>query len=168
MFANGGIYCEPHTVTEIRDGAEIYAEAPEEGKRVISERTAYIMNRLMRGVVLEGTGTSAQIDGLDVCGKTGTSQYGDHWFAGITPEYVCVVWYEEGTADGSTDSAVRVFHDAVEDLDRSEDRQYPTPPGVEELTYCRASGMISGSHCKDTGTGYYSRDNIPGICTECR
>lgn len=168
VFANGGIYYEPHTVTEILDGDNVYYAAPEDGERVISAQTAYIMNRLMSGVVRVGTGTSAQIDGVDVCGKTGTSEYGDHWFAGITPEYVCVVWHEEGMAGGSTDSSVRVFRDAVEALEHFEDQEYPQAPGVEELTYCRASGMISGSHCQDIGTGYYSRDNTPGVCTECR
>ena len=51
------------------------------------------MNRLLQGVVREGTATRAAIPGWSVAGKTGTTEnYGDAWFVGYTPELVVAVW----------------------------------------------------------------------------
>jgi penicillin-binding protein 1A len=48
---------------------------------------------MMKGVVIYGTGTAAQLDGRAMAGKTGTSQdYRDAWFMGFTADYVAGVW----------------------------------------------------------------------------
>lgn len=168
IFANGGAYYEPHAITEIRDDGNVYYTPSGEGTQVISRETAYIMNRLMRGVVLNGTGTSAQIEGVDVCGKTGTSEYGDHWFAGITPEYVCVVWHEAENEESSTDRSVQVFHDTVTALESEKGMEYPQPDSVNEIPYCEKSGLLRNMSCQNISTGYYTADNMPEICNKCR
>jgi cell division protein FtsI (penicillin-binding protein 3) len=43
-------------------------------RRVISEETAARLTDILKGVVSRGTGKAARVDGLDICGKTGTSQ----------------------------------------------------------------------------------------------
>ena len=168
IYANGGIYYTPHTVTQIMNGGSEYYAVAGKGVRVVSEETAFIMNRLMREVVLHGTGTLAQIKDAEVCGKTGTSEYGDHWFAGITPEYVCAVWYEDDSEIGTTDSSVQIFHDVIEALDPAEDAAYPTAENVYEMQYCRESGLLRGPSCQNIGTGYYAGNNMPETCNKCR
>jgi penicillin-binding protein 1A len=69
--------------------------------------TAYMVTDMLRTVVNSGTGTAANVPGLDVAGKTGTTnfdaktsaQFGypsnatnDSWFAGYTPQYTMAVW----------------------------------------------------------------------------
>ena len=62
-------------------------------RRVLSERTASTVNRLLQGVVREGTATRAAIPGFAVAGKTGTTEnYGDAWFVGYTPDLVVAIW----------------------------------------------------------------------------
>ena len=55
---------------------------------MISEKSAYILTDMLRGVITRGTGTGANI-GRDAAGKTGTtSDYVDAWFVGYTPDLV--------------------------------------------------------------------------------
>jgi penicillin-binding protein 1A len=58
------------------------------------------MNRMLRAVIAQGTGTRAAVAGYDLAGKTGTtSDYKDAWFAGYTGGLTAVVWM--GRDDGS-------------------------------------------------------------------
>jgi cell division protein FtsI (penicillin-binding protein 3) len=74
-IANGGLLYRPRVVRELRtpSGAAIpRAEIPP--KRVISPITAATLRQMLEGVVLEGTGTLAKLDGYTSGGKTGTAQ----------------------------------------------------------------------------------------------
>ena len=73
---NGGVYYEPHFVSEIYDERGMIAEKiPSKVKnRVISEQASEILARYLEGVVRDGSGKQAYIDGYRVGGKTGTAQ----------------------------------------------------------------------------------------------
>src|SRR5213078_3449741 len=68
----------PHVVAELRRGDhKLPAEgplAPSEPRRVIRPETAATLRRLMEGVVLNGTGPLARLDGWTAAGKTGSAQ----------------------------------------------------------------------------------------------
>jgi cell division protein FtsI (penicillin-binding protein 3) len=77
-IANGGMLYKPHIVAEVRRGETVL---PREGlltasepRRVIQPQTAATLRRLMEGVVLNGTGTRARLDGWTSAGKTGSAQ----------------------------------------------------------------------------------------------
>ncbi len=62
-------------------------------RRVIPLSDAQTIHQLLQGVVTSGTGRAAAISGVDVAGKTGTtSDYGDAWFVGWTPQITTAVW----------------------------------------------------------------------------
>jgi len=106
-FGNDGVYNKPHFVQKVvfPNGKVVnFAEKP---KRVMQDYTAYMVTDMLRSVVNDGTGTTANVPGLDVAGKTGTTnfdtktraKYGypstatnDSWFAGYTPQYTMAVW----------------------------------------------------------------------------
>ncbi len=73
---NGGVYYEPHFVSEIYDERGMIAEKiPSKAKnRVISEQASEILAGYLEGVVRDGSGKQAYIDGYRVGGKTGTAQ----------------------------------------------------------------------------------------------
>src|SRR5208337_3290051 len=74
--ANGGLLYKPHVVQEMRRGEQVLplegSSAPAEPRRVIRPETAATMRRLMEGVILNGTGKAARLDGWTAGGKTGT------------------------------------------------------------------------------------------------
>lgn len=91
-IANGGMQMRPRLVTEIRDptGQVIESFQPEVWGRPISAQTAIQLTQMMVSVVRAGTGTAAQIPGVDVAGKTGTAQHGEGlaphaWFVSFAP-----------------------------------------------------------------------------------
>jgi penicillin-binding protein 1A len=62
-------------------------------KRVLPLSVAQTIHTMLQGVVQHGTATSAAISGVDVAGKTGTTtNYGDAWFVGWTPQITTAVW----------------------------------------------------------------------------
>jgi cell division protein FtsI/penicillin-binding protein 2 len=77
-IANGGTWYRPHVIAELRRGSQRLAAtgllAPVEPRRVIRPETAATLRRLMEGVVLNGTGTRARLDGWTSAGKTGSAQ----------------------------------------------------------------------------------------------
>jgi len=75
-MANGGLIVRPHVVRELHRGNQV-TEPPDSQRlprRVIQETTAASMRRMLEGVVLEGTGKKAILDGYTSAGKTGTAQ----------------------------------------------------------------------------------------------
>ena len=75
VIANGGYLVTPYIVQEIRlPNDKIEYPAKKEDKRIIGADTAAAVKDMMLACVEDGTGTRAQIEGVDVCGKTGTAQ----------------------------------------------------------------------------------------------
>jgi len=76
--ANGGVLMEPHLVDRITspDGDIVTRTKPDEVRRVMRAKTAAALTPMMVQVVESGTGTAAQISGVDVAGKTGTAETG--------------------------------------------------------------------------------------------
>jgi cell division protein FtsI (penicillin-binding protein 3) len=87
-IANGGTYLPPHILkAEAMGGEESKLQAdpymlrntvaspqPEGSHRVISEMTSAQMRKMMEGVVVNGTGKEAALNGYSAGGKTGTAQ----------------------------------------------------------------------------------------------
>ena len=99
-FANKGEYVEPIFITHIEDskGTLLDRFTPDRHE-AISERTAYMMLELMKGVVQSGTGVRLnykyKLDEFTnfIAGKTGTTQNNsDCWFVGITPKLATAIW----------------------------------------------------------------------------
>jgi penicillin-binding protein 1A len=62
-------------------------------RRVLDADVAACTVDLLRGGVRSGTGTAAMIPGVDVAGKTGTTEEkSDAWFVGMTHDLVAAVW----------------------------------------------------------------------------
>src|SRR5262249_55494704 len=96
-FPNLGKAVTPHAALEVRTGTgDLVWRFDRDGKRpeqVISPKVARDMIGMMNSVVLNGTGRRAQLDGIQVAGKTGTTNgYRDAWFVGYTGNFSGAVW----------------------------------------------------------------------------
>lgn len=166
IFANGGIYTKPHSITAIKDKSQnsIYNYSPN-SKRVIKDTTAYIMNKMLQGVLtaVDSTGKDAQIKGVLAGGKTGTGDSNDgNWFVGFTPEYVCSVWHGKGLTKNISPA---IFCSVMKEVTKnSTKRNFDIPAGIEQQAYCKESGKLLTYNCNSMDVGYYASDNIPKIC----
>lgn len=89
-IANGGLLMRPRILAALLDGngRVVYRYRPEIEQRAISKRTAAILRRYLRAVVVRGTGNpTAQVPGYTTAGKTGTAQVAEN--GGYLPgEYI--------------------------------------------------------------------------------
>jgi len=100
-FANNGTMVEAHSIQKIEDiDGKVIAKWKSKSTAVTKPEVTEKITYMLRGVVKEGTGEKAFIDGLDIAGKTGSTQLPfandggtkDHWFVGYTPDIVGAVW----------------------------------------------------------------------------
>jgi len=112
-IGNGGVIVQPHVVKEIQnsDGKTVRTIDAKPWTTCMSPTTAQSLTNMMIQVVNQGTGTAAQIDGVEVAGKTGTAQTGVEgenphaWFIAFAPanapKYAVAVIVEHGGNFGS-------------------------------------------------------------------
>jgi peptidoglycan glycosyltransferase len=76
--ANGGTLMTPHMTSKIvnSDGATVETINPTVYQQVMSAASARGVTGMMEKVVEEGTGTTVQIPGITIAGKTGTASIG--------------------------------------------------------------------------------------------
>ncbi|WP_412176732.1 transglycosylase domain-containing protein [Bacillus sp. T3] len=100
-FPNNGEMVAAHSIVKIEDAdREVIAKWKQTATKVTEPNVAQKMTYMLKGVVEEGTGKSAKVQGLEIAGKTGTTELPfantsgtkDHWFVGYSPEVVGAVW----------------------------------------------------------------------------
>ena len=111
-IANDGVQMAPYTVETIRnpDLDVVRQSEPRRLRTSVSPSTADQLTQMMLGVVQNGSGTAAQISGVQVAGKTGTAENqtdkAPHaWFTGFAPaddpKVAVAVIVEHGGSMGS-------------------------------------------------------------------
>jgi peptidoglycan glycosyltransferase len=114
--ANDGSLMKPYLVDHVTapDLSVIDRTDPEEMSEPISADVANELTEMMTSVVDRGTGRRAQIDGVDVAGKTGTAENADEaddhsWFIGFAPaddpKIAVAVFVRNGGSTGGDVSA---------------------------------------------------------------
>ncbi|MFC4404384.1 PBP1A family penicillin-binding protein [Gracilibacillus xinjiangensis] len=97
-FGNGGIYHEPYSVTKVEYPDRRTEDLASKPVEAMSDYTAYMITDMLKSVVQNGTGTNANVNGLPIAGKTGTTNLKDQdgspdsWFTGYTPNYTISIW----------------------------------------------------------------------------
>ncbi len=166
-IANKGVYQKPISFTRIVDaqGNEILnmkANQALETRQAFKPGTAYMLVDMLEDAVNYGTGTSAQISGMTVGGKTGThSDYKSVFFTGITPYYSGAVWVGHDLfeslyrgATGGKDAAplwkaiMEEIHTHYELEDKPIIEDDPESLGLVRATVCSLSGKLATDACR--------------------
>ncbi|VVM32299.1 transglycosylase domain-containing protein [Terribacillus sp. AE2B 122] len=182
-FGNEGIYTEPYTITKIEfsDGSTL--DMKPESEAAMSESTAYMVTDMMRSVMTEGTGTMANVSGLDIAGKTGTTnkdgQEGspDSWMNGLTTNYTLSIW--TGTPDDTiisggsagTNVAKYLFKQIMTEVHQGKDTEsFKKPSDVVEAKVEKgsrpAASPSAGTPSSEILTELFLKGNLPGTTSE--
>ena len=172
-IGNSGLYYEPYTyyyvtdqndtiILDNRNNVPIEAYTPE---------TAYKMNRELKYNVMTSTHTAshyAAIQGWDIAGKTGTTDYDrDLWFVGASPycTLACWVGYDQPDTVSPNSLATIIWQKVMSNyLQDKPYKEFTMPDTIIPATYCKGSGLLAASYCTSTGTGYYTEDDMPAYC----
>ena len=121
--ANDGVIMQPYLVDSVNNanGERSFSASPTKLMQAISNTTAGRVRDVLLGVVENGTGTAAAIDGVNVAGKTGTAEKensNDSWFVGMAPaedpRVVVAIVIEDGEEGVGTEKAQNVLKTALE------------------------------------------------------
>jgi penicillin-binding protein 1A len=96
VFANKGHMIEARLVSKIisKEGTTIYETRPKEIEGFTTPEQAYLMTDVLKDVVKRGTGKNAKVAGIELAGKTGTTNNNiDAWFCGYSPTIETIVWF---------------------------------------------------------------------------
>jgi penicillin-binding protein A len=131
--ANGGKLMKPQIWNRVvdSDGRVVKRLDPSTYSEPISAKTAAELTTAMEGVVREGTGTNAEIPGVQVAGKTGTaetpgneacgggSEENQAWFMGFAPANdpkIAIAASVECTEQFGNDVAAPIFRNVAETI----------------------------------------------------
>lgn len=165
-FANEGNRVAPTSIRRLttRDGTTIF-ESKTETKSVMSRELAFVMTSILEEALSNGTGARVRQRGFDgvAAGKTGSSR--DAWFAGYTPNLVCVVWigYDNNSDIGLTggETAAPIWGDFMTRALRQRPDlggEFVIPEGVESYQIDPTTGNMPTGSGIATRTEYF----LPG------
>lgn len=162
-IANGGTYYEPmfYTVVYDHDGNVLLDNSDQETHRVLKETTAFLLTDMMRDVITKGTGTQAAISGMNVAGKTGTTNDTvDQTFYGYTPYYTTGIWmgYDTQKEMKNVNNAhLKIWRTVMSEIHSDQglkNKEFEKPDGLTTRSCCAASGMTPTDLCSSDYYGY--------------
>ncbi|MCA1592297.1 MAG: PBP1A family penicillin-binding protein [Acidobacteria bacterium] len=168
-FAQLGTRTTPVAINRVTTGIGTTVAAPKAQKNeVMRPEVAYLMTSLMKDVVNRGTAAKVRARGFkaNVAGKTGTSR--DGWFAGFTPNLVCVVYvgFDDGSQLGMTgaDSALPIWADFMTAALNSHPEwqgDWQQPAGIEQAEIDTRTGMLATADSPSKRTELFVSGTAP-------
>ena len=94
IFSNYGLVSEPRLIERVENSTSVLQRFSANTKYITSPEQAYLMIDILKDVVKRGTGRGVGIKGIELAGKTGTTNNAvDAWFCGFSPSVETVVWF---------------------------------------------------------------------------
>ncbi|MBI2963993.1 MAG: PBP1A family penicillin-binding protein [Deltaproteobacteria bacterium] len=157
-IANLGFRTEMSAIRGVLDGEGAPIVRDTLGaSQAVSPRVAFLVTRLMQGVVEHGTASAVRSAGLafPIAGKTGTTNEGrDAWFVGFTPDLLAVVWVgfdrEQALGLSGAQAALPIWIEFMRDAYAGkESTPFLVPPGIDSAWIDPASGGLATARCPE-------------------
>ena len=180
VFPNNGTRKDTTSYTKVVDshGNTLLENDKAESHKVLDSGVAWIMTDMLKSVVTSGLGSPAAISGVQVGGKTGTTDDEfDIWFDGFTPSYSASLWIgndQNFTLTGLSTYSARLWGKIMNQIDGAKQGSYKGMPsnvissggeyyisgtqgGIgslddleKEVTICTDSGYLATPSCQHT------------------
>ncbi len=170
-FANGGLLTDLSPIMRIEDSrsSPVFESVPR-SEVVLSPQLSYMVTSLLQSVINQGTGAGVRARGfaLPAAGKTGTSR--DGWFAGYTPDLLCIVWVgfddnRELNLSGSQ-AALPIWAEfmkrAASMLPLHGEDFFP-PEDVPKVEIDPTTGMLATANCLEHEEEYFIKGTEPTV-----
>ena len=155
-LAGGGRVVRPAPLLRVEGGSGMgFEQELVAGEQVLRPATAYMLTDMLSDVIDHGTARAARgaFKSTAVAGKTGTSR--DGWFAGYTPNLVCVVWvgFDDGGeldltgADAALPAWTEFVRRAVELRPELGGAEFARPASVTFVEIDPETGHVASPSC---------------------
>ncbi len=145
-FAAEGTAVNPVLIRRIdRLTGETLREQESNNTQVTTPEQAFLMTSILKDVIDRGTGRHAKVNGIDLAGKTGTTNHSvDAWFAGYSPTVETVVWFgndnntpmsRKDTGGTTAAPAFQYYYKELVRIYPQMKRHFDRPKGLIETTY---------------------------------
>jgi penicillin-binding protein 1B len=171
IFANQGVFVKPTFVNQVRTaGGRVIVSGSPERRQALDPRVAYLMVDMLQEVLRSGTAAGVRSMGFKAtaAGKTGTSH--DGWFAGFTPDLLCVVWVG---FDDNRELNIEGAHSALPiwaEFMKQAMAYYPgkrdfssAPAGIVAAKIDPETGDLAGLYCPNPRTAYFISGSEPKV-----
>lgn len=178
VFPNNGTRQETTSYTKVEDskGEVLLDKSTTKTHEVLDSGVAWIMADMLKSVVTNGIAGSASISGVQVGGKTGTTDHQvDIWFDGFTPSYSASLWIgvdQNCNGVDMSETAAVLWGKIMNQIDGAKEGSYKSAPS--NVIYTGGEYFISGTQggvgsIKDleeevticTETGYLATPDCP-------
>ncbi|MDC1032830.1 PBP1A family penicillin-binding protein [Candidatus Pelagibacter sp.] len=189
-FVNGGKLIKPIIIDRIQDGegntiinnenrkctncekisftGKEFPKIEDDFNQIISPQTAYQITSILQGVVERGTGKKLKKLGLNLAGKTGTTNENtDAWFIGYTSNLVIGVYVGMdnpeplGKFETGSKAALPIFQEFVQKaVKKSDARPFKVPESITLMVVDPATGEKAKFTSKNTIIESYKNKNV--------
>jgi penicillin-binding protein 1B len=159
VFANQGLKTDLSMIKSVNDSkGDALQKNKIESNRILHPQTAFLITDMLESAMLYGTAASSQRSGFTrpAAGKTGTTDdYRDAWFAGYTPQLLCIVWvgYDDNTSIdmNGAQAALPIWLDFMKKaMARYPEENFQVPDGIVLRRIDPTNGQLATDGCPVT------------------
>lgn len=94
IFSNQGMMITPYLIDSVQDRFGKITTFTTQEEYITSKEQSFLVSNILKEAIAKGTGKRARVKGIDLAGKTGTTNENvDAWFCGFSPDIQVIVWY---------------------------------------------------------------------------
>lgn len=169
-IARGGLYIEPIYYTKILDhDGHVLIEKKGASHRAVSAETAELLTLAMEDVMTQGTGVDANVEGMALAGKSGTTTGAvDSWFLGFSSNYTLGIWggYDDNRQQSDVGYTKLIWKGVMSGADAAGTLSVSDPNvSLESAEICTKCGKLAvDGLCDETLQGDMIRQEyyVPG------